>query len=76
MKRRQPASDSAPAIPSEAPTDPPEPITADLEGLGRRVSLPVHVPVLDWQYKKGDHVIKQGRLLGVAAVAAVRQLDN
>lgn len=67
-------------IDREAPTDPPEqveaPKPADLEGLARRVSLPSSTPAFYFEYKKGDRTIQSGRLVGVAAVAALNALNR
>ena len=65
------------SIDRNAPTDPPKPAKpADLEGLARRVSLPSSTPAFYFEYKKGDRTIKSGRLVGVAAVAALNALTR
>jgi len=56
----------------EAKTDPPQP--ADLEGLARRVSIPVHQTELRWELVKGGRVMERGVVVGQLAIVAARQL--
>jgi len=58
----------------EAKTDPPQPAEADLEGLARRVSIPVHQTELRWELVKGGKVMERGVVAGQRAIVAARHL--
>lgn len=58
----------------DAPTDPPAP--ADLEGLARRISIPVYQTELRWELVKGGRVMQRGVMMGQRAIVAARHLTS